>query len=176
MSEKLNLHNPENAKKLAKKVSKVTDISHSEALNLIAKDLGFTDWHHYLKVCGSNASSKKHELKLKQIPIDVEFDNAVFTGLYEDCEYQENSDSYRFRIGVDSKTCYNIDQNADLIINWLRKYSEGVEYRFVFEMLEIERGFPVFGFSLDFYLTTCDRDEAKTFANDFFSFLNSLSM
>lgn len=172
MSKKLNLHNPENAKKLAKKISKVADVSHSAALNVIAKELGFTDWHHYIKVCGAKSSEKSLGLKLMKIPIDVEYDSAVFTGLHEVMDAAAGD--YRYRVIVDSKTQYLIDENADKIIAWLRIYSKDVDYKFVLENLEIERGFPTFGFSLEFYLTTGELSEAKVFADAFFTFLNSL--
>lgn len=172
MSEKLNLHNPENAKKLAKKVSNAIDVSHSAALNVIAKELGFTDWHHYIKVCGAKPAKESHGMRLLTIPIDVKYDSAPFTGLHEVMDAEEGD--YRYRVTVDSKTRYSIDENADQIIVWLRKYSEDVDYRIILENLEIERGFPAFGFSLDFYLTTGELSEAKAFANAFFTFLNSL--
>jgi hypothetical protein len=174
MSEKTNLHSPDNAKKLAKRISKATPLSHSEALELIAKELGYTSWHHYLKECGEKPRPQQEGIEHHRIELDVPYDQAFPTGLHE-VKGWEDAYSHRFSVIVDSRTRYAIDENADRIIDWLKKYSENVDYRFVLEGLGIDRGFPAFGSSLDFFLTTTDLAEAKAFGEAFFTFLNSLS-
>lgn len=175
MSEKLSLRNPENAKKLAKKVSKATDLSHSESLEFIAKELGFTSWHNYIKVCGkASPGEESRGIELCLVNLDIDYDKTVSTGLFEVSDWEESL-LRRFKITVDSKTDYDIDNNSESIFEWLRDYSKTLDYEIYVEGVDIKWGIIQYGFSLELSLGTSDLDAAKRFATDFFSFLNTLN-
>ncbi len=81
MKQKINGHNVEYVKRLAKKIKREQDITHHQALEIAAVNLGFSNWKHFLRNTRGNLNNLPSKDNIQVKPLSENRKNDPYRNL-----------------------------------------------------------------------------------------------